>query len=246
MSGIDGPLTLVGRLVEASNATLLAQDASGARFCYKPVLGERPLADFPHHSLARREVAAYQLSEQAGFGVVPETVWVDDGPAGPGSAQRWIDADETLVSLVSVDDIPDDWFAFVIAEDEQGRDIALIHADTPELRRLAVFDAVANNADRKGGHILVADDGAVLGCDHGLTFHVEDKLRTVLLGWAGEPFTDVELGLIAAAGECADAISDWVSPHEVDTMIARCERLLTEGTFPLPAPGWKALPWPPL
>lgn len=246
MSGITGSLTVVGRLVAASNATLLAHDETDAKFCYKPVLGEAPLADFPERTLARREVAAYRLSESAGFGVVPETIWVEDAPAGPGSVQRWVDSDRVAVDLVGVNEVAEGWFGFVIAEDEDGNDVALAHADIPELRRLAVFDAVANNADRKGGHVLVDAQGSVMGCDHGLTFHVEDKLRTVLLGWAGEPFTDAELSLIATAGQSGEAVAGWLSPQEVEAMMQRCDDLLVAGTFPLPAPGWRALPWPPL
>ncbi|MGA4508723.1 SCO1664 family protein [Propionibacteriaceae bacterium G1746] len=250
-TGPSGDLRLVGRLVQASNATFLAEDEAGARFIYKPVAGERPLWDFPDQTLGRREVAARALSEAAGFGVVPPT-WYLDGPAGPGSVQQWVDGSATdLVNLVLADDVPEGWFGIVVGVDEDERDVALVHADAAPLRRLALFDVIANNADRKGAHILHAQAGTdeperVLGVDHGLTFHIDDKLRTVLWGWAGEPLTDGEVALVSAAIEHVGVLGEWLDEAEVVATRLRAELLLEAGTLPEPGDRWPVIPWPPL
>lgn len=250
-----GDLTLVGRLVQASNGTFLAEDESGARFLYKPVAGERPLWDFPDETLGRREVAAFQLSDVAGFHVVPPT-WYLDGPLGPGSVQEWIEGSQTdLVDLVDRDAIPEDWFGVVVGVDQAERPVALVHADAEPLRRMAIFDVIANNADRKGAHIIHAHplhgDAAggqevVLGVDHGLTFHVEDKLRTVLWGWSGDALTGPELELVAAAVENAAVLDQWLDPAEVVAARLRAQGLLEAGEFPSPGDRWPVIPWPPL
>lgn len=256
-----GELTLVGRLVQASNGTFLAEDQSGQRFIYKPVAGERPLWDFPDETLGRREVAAFELSEVAGFHVVPPT-WFLPGPLGEGSVQEWVEGSQSdLVDLVDRDEVPDDWFGIVVGVDHDERPVALVHADAAPLRRLAIFDIIANNADRKGAHILAAapeehpttpeaseeqPELVILGVDHGLTFHVEDKLRTVLWGWAGEPLTPDELELVAAAVEGIDVLAEWLDPAEVVATRLRAEALLATAEFPSPGERWPVIPWPPL
>ena len=248
----SGELRPIGRLVEASNATFLcAYDTPDGEVhvVYKPSAGEAPLWDFPPRTLAQREVAAYELSRAAGFGVVPETVMVADGPAGPGSVQRWLDdeaATPDLVVLVPRKRVPEGWFPIVAGVDQDERPVALVHADDPRLRRLALFDVIANNADRKGGHVLV-HAGGVYGCDHGVCFHDEPKLRTVLWGWAGRTLTDDELALVAAArSDGADAVSVLLAPREVAALVARCDEVLGTGRFPEPGDRWPVIPWPPL
>ena len=245
-----GPLELVGQLVDASNGTFLAKDADGRRFLYKPVDGETPLRDFPDRTLGRREVAAWELSRAAGFDVVPPTHWVVDAPFGEGSAQAWVEGTQTdLVDLVLADEAPGGWFGMVIGEDPHGREVALVHADVPELRRMALFDVLANNADRKGVHVIHGTSGeaeVVLGVDHGLTFHVQDKLRTVLWGWAGDPLTDAELVLVHAAVEAVEVLEPWLDPVEVVATRLRADRLLEAGEFPVPGDRWPVIPWPPL
>lgn len=239
-------MELVGRLVQASNATFLAE-LDGQRVVYKPTAGEAPLRDFPEHTLGRREVAAHALSSALGLGVVPRTWWVEDAPLGPGSVQEWVEAPEQeLVELCLLDEVEQDWFALVVGLDEQDREIALAHADHPGLRRLALFDLVANNADRKIGHLLVpGGDERVLGVDHGITFHPLDKLRTVLWGWAGEPLTDEEAAVLAAVDGIADqALSPWLRPVEVEATVQRSEALLRQGRWPeLPSERYP-IPWP--
>ncbi len=248
MSDVAPTITLVGRLVQASNATFLATDPDGVRHVYKPVAGEAPLWDFPRHTLARREVAAFDLSAAAGFDVVPPTRYLDGGPLGPGSLQQWIDpTDEVLCDLVGLGDLPSGWFGVVVGVDADDKDVALVHADDDRLRRLALFDIIVNNADRKAGHIITGEDKRVVGVDHGVCFHTEPKLRTVLWGWAGDPLTDDELALVA---NCIDAVHEalapWLSDDEIDACRGRAEALLAAGVWPEPGDTWPMIPWPPI
>jgi hypothetical protein len=224
----DGDLDVEGRLVDASNTTLycsVALDGVAAAAVYKPVRGERPLWDFPDGTLAGREVSAYLVSQATGWDLVPPTV-LRDGPFGAGMCQLWVDVDES-VDLV-----------------------ALARSDHPDLRRMAVFDAVVNNADRKGGHLLPTADGRVRGVDHGVCFSAEDKLRTLLWQWRRLPLTDeaVEvLGRLRAelGGPLAEALGEHLTRREVRATTRRVERLLATGCHPEPSPDWPAIPWPP-
>ena len=231
----SGELSIVGRLWASSNNALLClvtrpcpdpEPDLVAACIYKPVMGERPLDDFPDGTLARREVAAYAASEATGWGIVPPTV-LRDGPFGEGMVQLWIRTAPAIdpVELVIVND---------------GR-----------LRRVAVFDAAVNNTDRKAGHLLPVPGGHVYGVDHGVTFSPVPKLRTVLWGWRGEPFTDAELdvlrGLRAGLDEALGAtLTELLDPIEVRATARRIDRLLEAGTFPQPDPRRPALPWPPV
>lgn len=253
---VDGPrpedgteLRLLGRLVEASNATFLAQfdTAEGPIDCvYKPVAGEAPLWDFPQSTLSLREVAAYELSRVAGFDVVPDTFLVDGGPYGPGSLQLWVDHDDsTLVDVVVEAEVPEGWYAVMDGVDGDEKPVLLVHADDERLRRLALFDVLANNADRKGGHVIVHGE-RVYGVDHGVCFHAEPKLRTVLWGWAGEPLREDERALVLAAIEHApEVLTGYLDDTEVEAFVDRCDALLQAGEFPMPGIGWPAIPWPP-
>lgn len=239
-------MRLLGRLVEASNATFLAE-LDGRQVVYKPVAGEAPLWDFPEGSLGRREVAAFELSQAAGFDVVPPTRWIDEAPLGPGSVQDWVEADgEDLADLVGLAEIPDGWFGIVVGLDADDNDVALVHANHPALRRLALFDVVANNADRKAGHIIRAGN-RVLGCDHGVSFHAEAKLRTILWGWSGEPLTPGELALLRRTTDVIeDALAPWLAADEVLACRQRVLDLLASGHFPEPGDAWPVIPWPPI
>lgn len=244
-------LTLVGRITTASNATFLGR-IGDAVVVYKPVAGERPLWDFPGASLARREVAAYLVSEAFGWNIVPRT-WLRDGPLGEGMVQLWQESDpgQAPVDLVAIDDVPQTgWKQVLEGQDEKGRLVALIHEDSPVLRRMAVFDVVVNNADRKGDHVLAMVDGHRHGVDHGLTFHSDHKLRTVLWGWLGEPLTSEELdGLnrVSAAlrGELGRDLVALLSAGELAALAARCDGLRSAARFPAPPIGqMSAVPWP--
>lgn len=238
-------LHVLGRLATASNLTLLCETADGQRWIHKPIAGEQPLWDFPTGTLGRREAAAYAISAAAGFDVVPQTLLVE-GPFGPGSLQRWIaDADsDELVAVVPGDEVPAGWFAVLTGVDENDDPVTVCHADDPRLRRIALFDALINNSDRKAGHLLAAPDGQLWGCDHGVSLSVAPKLRTVLWGWAGASLTDAELALVDAAAGAAGVLEPHMSGAEVAAFIARCEAVRRAGRFPEPSPNWPAVPWP--
>jgi uncharacterized repeat protein (TIGR03843 family) len=249
-----GELTVAGRLVDASNATLycdLVADGVQAHCVYKPVAGERPLWDFPEGTLAGREVAAYLLSQALGWAVVPPTV-LRQGPFGPGMCQLWVDTDDrvSLVDVMAPDAVPPGWLEVLDALGADGEPVVLAHADDERLRRMAVLDVVLNNADRKGGHVLPGPDGVVRGVDHGVCFHTEPKLRTVLWGWAGGDLSTAERRALDDLG-CAleDALGAALGEHltrtEVRAARTRVDRLLRDGHLPFPGGGWPAIPWPP-
>lgn len=243
-------LVLSGRIVSASNAVLVGE-LDGLPVVYKPVAGERPLHDFPDGTLAAREVAAYAVSRATGWDVVPETRLVD-GPAGIGMLQRWVETDpeQPAIVLVPADAVPEGMLHVLDGIGIDDEPVALVHEDTAALRRIAVLDLVTNNADRKGGHVLERADGHRHGIDHGLTMHVDHKLRTVLWGWIDEPFSDEEVAgirrvIAALDGELGEVLDALLASSEVDALAARCEALLARGTFPEPRPGRPAVPWPP-
>lgn len=250
-----GEISVTGRLSDASNLTLLGEatlDGLTLQCIYKPVRGERPLWDFPDGTLAERERAAFLVSAAAGWDCVPFTV-LRDGPLGPGMVQRWIeDSDpELAVDLVPVLSIPPGWLPVLKAIDTDGADVAVVHADSPELALLAGFDLAVNNADRKGSHVLPTADGRILGVDHGLCFHTDDKLRTILWGWAGTALPDsVTDGLARLAtgmsGELREEMADFLTTTEVDMLALRIDYLLMDPVYPMPPRGRSPVPWPPL
>jgi uncharacterized repeat protein (TIGR03843 family) len=223
-----GSISIEGRLVDASNTTLycsLTGDGVTTACVYKPVRGERPLWDFPDGTLAEREVGAYVVSTALGWNVVPPTV-LRDGPYGEGMVQLWMDGDET-VDLTR-----------------------LVRDDLPPLRRMVLFDAIVNNADRKGGHLIPMPGGHVYGVDHGVSFHQQDKLRTVLWSWAGDPLPDEAIDTLSEfrallEGALDDALSALLTRREVVAVRRRVDRLLRERRYPEPSGDWPAIPWPP-
>jgi uncharacterized repeat protein (TIGR03843 family) len=247
---LEAELVLHGRIMPASNATYLGE-IDGTRVVYKPVAGERPLWDFPDGTLADREVAAYLVSEAFGWNVVPQT-WLREGPHGLGMAQVWQEPDpeQGAVDLVATGRVPRGWRHVFDGVDGRDQPVSLIHEDSPPLRRMAVFDIVINNADRKGGHVLEMADGHRYGVDHGVTFHVEHKLRTVLWGWLGEPLDDDELATLerirsALRGDLGDALAPHLTDDEIDAAVVRCRRLAERAVMPAPRGSYPAIPWPP-
>lgn len=238
-------LELTGRLIDASNATFTGV-LDGRQVVYKPVAGEKPLWDFPDGTLYLRERAAYVVSRALGWDVVPET-WIAGGPHGPGMLQAWVEVDPGAapVDLVAPGQVPAGFRAVLEARDQTGRPVVLVHEDTPALRRMALFDVLVNNADRKGGHVLAAGDRRH-GVDHGVCFHVEPKLRTVLWGWIGEPLTDDERADIARVLQHEETLEllDGLSEAEREAFLARGRALLDAGVFPAPSGEWPAIPWP--
>ena len=248
---VEGDLTRPGRVMPASNATFVGT-IDDVAVVYKPIAGERPLWDFPDGDLASREVAAHAVSEVLGWDVVPRT-WLRDGPAGPGMVQLWQDVDPTqeAVTLLPADAVPGTGWRHVLdGLDAEQRPVSLVHEDTAALRRMAVLDVVVNNADRKGGHVLEMADGHRHGIDHGLTFHAEHKLRTVLWGWVGQPLDDEELAGVRRVRSALDAelggvLTDLLTPAELEALADRCDRLVAAGVFPGPSGEMPAVPWPP-
>jgi len=247
---VEGELVLHGRIMPASNATFVGE-IDGLRVVYKPVAGERPLWDFPDGTLAGRERAAYLVSEAFGWNVVPET-WLRGGPHGAGMVQRWQEPDEEqqAVTLVAEGQVPAGWRHVFDGIDAHDQPVSLIHEDTAPLRRMAVLDVVINNADRKGGHVLAMTDGHRYGVDHGVTFHTDHKLRTVLWGWLDEPLTAAEVAAVRAVGaETRGALGEALAPHltdrEIEALARRCGRLADRAVMPEPRGEWPAIPWPP-
>ncbi|MFC4244855.1 SCO1664 family protein [Gryllotalpicola reticulitermitis] len=247
---LHGELELISRVPSASNAVFYAT-IGDTPVVYKPSAGEQWLWDFPDGDLARREVAAYLVSEAFGWGIVPPT-WIGDGPFGEGMVQLWREPVRAFpaVDLVATNATAADGFrrVFEVIGDPDFP-VAIVHEDSAALRRIAVFDAVINNADRKGGHILEMPDGHRHGIDHGLTFHVDDKLRTVLWGWAGEQLTDAELDGVAQVraaltGPLGAHLVELLSPDELELFDLRCELLLAEARFPTPVRRFHTVPWP--
>ncbi|WP_184242388.1 SCO1664 family protein [Micrococcus cohnii] len=247
---MGGELILTGRITTASNATFLGSIGE-TTVVYKPVTGEAPLWDFPAGTLARREVAAFLVSEALGWGIVPRT-WLRDGPLGAGMVQLWQEQDPTqgAVDLFPAAAVPaSGWRTVLEGEDENGNRLVLAHEDSPALRRMTVFDVIVNNADRKGAHILAMPGGHRHGVDHGLTFHVEDKLRTVLWGWVGAALRDEERNGIGRVldgldGDLGQRLSDLLNTEEIHALAGRCAQLLDDGSFPAPSGRTPAVPWP--
>ncbi|MGD0862464.1 MAG: SCO1664 family protein [Candidatus Limnocylindrales bacterium] len=230
----EGEMTVVGRLLSASNATFfcvveerLPDGRPGviASCVYKPTRGERPLSDFPDGTLARREVAAHAVAVATGWDLIPPTV-LRDGAFGQGMVQLWVEVDESADLAEIVDE------------------------ERPALRRIALLDVVLNNADRKGGHLLPLPDGRILGIDNGLCFAVEPKLRTILWRWRGQPLDDEELAILVRLradlrGALGEELRRLLEPTEVRATARRIDALLTHPRFPLPDPNRPAIPWPP-
>ncbi len=215
-------LKIEGRLVDASNASLLCTLDDEQKAIYKPVAGERPLWDFPDGNLASREVAAFEMSNLAGFDLIPPTI-LRDGPFGPGAVQLWIDVDEGA-----------DLVAFAQSGDSQ-------------LRSMALMDAILNNTDRKFGHLLLTASGRLYGCDHGVTLHSEDKLRTVLWQWSGQPLLLEEIQILTALQGSLDNanLNQWITEEEIAAVHHRISCLLESSRMPEPNDDWPAVPWPP-
>ena len=222
---IDGEIGLIGRVADSSNATFVAEVTRGDDYAwaiYKPLSGERPLWDF-EAGLYRRERAAYLLDAALGWGLVPATVIRSDAPLGVGSLQWFIEHD------------PAEHY-FTLQQSQPGTH--------DRLRQLAVFDVVSNNTDRKGGHVLHDEGGAIWAIDHGLCFAAEFKLRTVIWDFAGDPIAEPVLRDIAPlADEVPDAVAELLAEREVRAIRRRTQRLLDSGILPADTTG-RAWPWP--
>ncbi len=219
---------MVGRLADATNATFLCQvndGESGMLAVYKPRRGERPLDDFPIGTLGNRERAAFLVSEVTGWQIVPPTL-LRDGPLGPGMLQAWVEIDDTVDVL------------------------EMVMTSDPRLRSVCLFDAIVNNADRKGTHLLPVESGHIFGVDHGICFSRDPKLRTVLWSWRGTRVGADEMARIvrvreALGSELGAGLADLLSDREIEATIGRAQSLIDSCVFPQPDPTRPAVPWPP-
>ena len=221
-----GDIKVIGRLIDASNATLMGEIVSpnsSIKVIYKPIAGEKPLWDFQDGNLAFREYCAFLVSDLSGFNIVPATI-LRDGPFGLGMVQQWIEIDRTV-----------DVVEFGQSEDRQ-------------LRKLALFDSIINNTDRKYGHLLIDSDKKLFGCDHGVSFHSQNKLRTVIWQFAGQKFTTEEMALLERTREVDfnGVFENYLTDIEVSAFLDRINALIASGTFPFPSDEWPAIPWPPV
>jgi uncharacterized repeat protein (TIGR03843 family) len=227
-----GTITVEGQFMWGSNYTFLCQvdyQDSRQQAVYKPVRGERPLWDFPSETLSGREVAAFLVSQAGGWNFVPPTVYRQEAPAGPGSLQYYIEHDPEY-----------HYFNF-------------FPEDKARLRPVALYDVVINNTDRKGGHILKAPDDKLWLIDHGVCFHTEPKLRTVIWDFAEQPLNPDEARQLQSLKESLKQdtslhkeLSNYLSPREIQAMCARIVTLLEKKVFPAPTSDRYALPWPPV
>ena len=224
-----GEIEVIGQVTWSSNYTFLTQiEGEGGQLpaIYKPARGERPLWDFPGGSLAARETAAFHLSQALGWNFVPPTVLRDDGPAGPGSLQLFVEVDH-------------DRHYFTMDETEKEM-----------LRPVVLFDILINNADRKGGHVLLDASDQIWLIDHGVCFHSDYKLRTVIWDFIGEPIPDDLLsdlrrlsGQLAQNNELYNELRSLLDDEELTALTLRTSDLLKSGRFPGPGPG-RPYPWP--
>jgi len=221
----NAELVVTGRLIDASNATLYATatfNGEEIACIYKPVAGERPLWDFQSGNLAQREYATFLLSHKLALNIVPPTL-LREGPYGVGMVQAWIEID-TKIDLMTY-----------------------FQRDEPELRQLALFDAIINNTDRKIGHLIPTVEGHLYACDHGVTFHEEDKLRTVLWQWAGSPLEKDEFALLESAKSVLkeQVFVKLLTSKELEAVQIRIDRMIEDAHFPHPNEDWPSVPWPP-
>ena len=222
----NGSYELRGQFMLGSNYTFLVDvhhEGETIKAVYKPSKGEQPLWDFPDNTLALREVAAYELSEALGYHIVPVTVYREDGPHGPGSLQQYVEYD-----------IEYHYFNFSV-EDKQ------------KLRPVVLFDILANNADRKGSHVFFEDGSHQLhAIDHGICFHEEPKLRTVIWDFAGQAIPDELLAPLSSTGNWSSLFEFYLSSGEIEALHLRAEELLGSKLFPRPLQGRRAYPYPPI
>ena len=228
----QGEISITGEYLWGSNYTFAVEVSSGDQALqgvYKPTRGERPLWDFPRATLAHREVAAYLVSEALGWSFVPPTIFRDEGPIGPGSLQLYVDHDPEY-----------NYFSFS-------------KVDLQRLRPVAAFDYLINNADRKGSHILFDQQGQLWLIDHGISFHQEQKLRTVVWDFAGEPLPDQICSDLAnleiqlnPGSVLRDHLEQYLVHQEIIALIKRNQFLIASKTFPDPHPNRRPYPWPPV
>jgi len=237
-------LRIIERLPQASNGAFLAE-LDGVKVVYKPNHLEKELWDFPTGTLALRERATFVMDELLGWKLVPKTELVET-EQGFASVQHWVDASASLVEIFPSAEVPDQWLAVLEGQGPSGEPLTLAHQNIEVLMKMALLDAVVNNADRKGGHILTTEDGTTHAIDHGVTFHDEPKLRTVLWGWAGQNIPAHLLAdLTSAALKIPESeLKELLTEYELVATLERIAELTESGEFAAPGDEWPSLPWP--
>ncbi len=237
-------LRIIERLPQASNGAFLAE-LDGVKVVFKPNHLEKELWDFPTGTLALRERATYVMDQLLGWDLVPTTDLVET-EQGFASVQHWVEAAPSLVEIFPSSEVPDGWLGVLDGQGSSGEPLTLAHQDLEVLMKIALLDAIVNNADRKGGHILTSDEGATYAIDHGVTFHDEPKLRTVLWGWAGQEIPAHLLADLARVAEkiLASELKDLLTEHELLATLERLNEITESGVFCVPNDEWPSLPWP--
>lgn len=234
---------MIGRIVQSSNSALLVENNS-IRGVYKSVNRERPLWDFPLETLCLRELQAYKIDRLFGFNLIPSTVWIETDEMAPGIVQQYVDDAETKdVRLINANVDSSEWVT-ILKGNVDDEDIYLQHALGDEVLKAAVLDVLINNSDRKAGHMLRDPQEKLWLIDHGVCFHVEDKLRTVLWGWIGQTIPTDLRGTLERVKSNQEWRKAWIlSEEERIAFENRLENLLTDG-MPEPNEAWPSLPSP--
>lgn len=249
---LTGEIEIEGLIPDSSNGALkvlVRNSKTSISAIIKPEVSIRPLWDFPDMDLNNREYATYLLDRALNLNYVPETVMRKVEGIGKSLIQEWVkESDNDLIIVKSPEDIPKDYLKVLQGYDELNKLITLAHKDVRDLRNLCLFDLIINNADRKGGHLLVDSDNRMWAIDHGVSWHFESKIRTVLWGWIDESFNDEDIALLKKA---KDVLQKWAKEEiiylgadEIVQALERVEELLKENTFPQPGDQWPAVPWP--
>ena len=249
---LSGEIEIVGLIPDSSNGALkvtIRGSNQSMEAIMKPEVSIRPLWDFPDLDLNNREYATYLLDRGLDLNYVPETVMRNVKGIGNSLIQEWVkESDNDLIIVKSPEDIPNDYLKVLQGYDELNKLITLAHKDVRDLRNLCLFDLVINNADRKGGHLLMDTDNKMWAIDHGVSWHQESKIRTVLWGWIDIAFNDKDITLLEKAKNVLQAWKEedfnYLSEIEIEQAIKRVDELLEINAFPQPGDQWPAVPWP--
>lgn len=248
----DGDISIIGMIPESTNGAIkitIDSASSQIQAILKPDVSIRELWDFPNQDLNDREYATYLLSQEINLNVVPETVIKEIEGVGRALIQEWvIETANDLVIVKSPDDIPEDYLKIIQGYDQLNKLITVAHKDDQTLRKISLFDLIINNADRKGGHLITDDKNSIWAIDHGVTWHEENKIRTVLWGWIGQNFNSDEIEMLKSS---LSVLKRWevndfeyLSKIEILSAKERVEKLLENEIFPSPTGDWPAVPWP--
>ena len=249
---LNGEIEIEGLIPDSSNGALkvlVSNSKQSVEAIIKPEVSIRPLWDFPDLDLNNREYATYLLDRELNLNYVPDTVMRNVEGIGKSLIQEWVtESDNDLIIVKSPEDIPEEYLKVLQGYDELNKLITLAHKNNRDLRNLCLFDLVINNADRKGGHLLMDSANKMWAIDHGVSWHFESKIRTVLWGWIDETFNDQDIALLNNAKKVIQTWKDeefiYLSEEEIEQAIKRVDGLLKENAFPQPGDQWPAVPWP--